>query len=92
MMNMKWFDQQISEVVENLKTDINRGLSSEDAKARLAEHGANELAEAKQASPLMLFLQQFKNSLLIILLIAAALSAYTGLVADAVAITFLVLI
>ena len=91
MMSMNRFKQPISEVVDSLDTDLERGLASEDARRRLAEHGANELAEAKQASPLMLFLQQFKNSLLIILLIAAALSAYTGLVADAVAITFLVL-
>jgi Ca2+-transporting ATPase len=88
---MNRFKQPISEVVESLDTDLERGLASEDARRRLAEHGANELLEAKQASPLMLFLQQFKNSLLIILLIAAVLSAYTGLVADAVAITLLVL-
>lgn len=91
MMSMNQFKQPISEVVESLDTDLERGLASEDARRRLAEHGANELLEAKQASPLMLFLQQFKNSLLIILLIAAVLSAYTGLVADAVAITLLVL-
>ncbi len=90
MMTMKWYDRQVDEVAANLDTDLARGLAAEDARARLAEHGANELAEAKQASPLVLFLQQFKNSLLIILLIGAALSVYTGLVADAVAITFLV--
>ncbi len=90
MMIMKWYDRQVDEVAANLDTDLARGLAAEDARARLAEHGANELAEAKQASPLVLFLQQFKNSLLIILLIGAALSVYTGLVADAVAITFLV--
>jgi len=89
-MNMKWFDQPISGVAEKLRIDLDRGLAGEDAKARLAEHGSNELAEAKQASPLILFLRQFKNTLLIILLIGAALSAYTGLVVDAIAITFLV--
>ena len=88
---MTWYDQQISEIAEALKTDLDRGLASEDARARLAEHGANELAEGKRVSPLMLFLQQFKNSLLIILLIGAALSAYAGLFADAIAIAFLVL-
>ena len=70
MMSMNRFKQPISEVVDSLDTDLERGLASEDARRRLAEHGANELLEAKQASPLMLFLQQFKNSLLIILLIA----------------------
>ena len=42
---MKWYDEEISQVVESLKTDLERGLASEDARARLAEHGANELAE-----------------------------------------------
>ena len=90
MTDMKWYDSQVAEVAAKLNTGIERGLAAEDARARLAEHGANELAESKQASALMLFLLQFKNSLLIILLIGAALSVYTGLVADAIAITFLV--
>lgn len=88
---MKWYEQEISEAVENLKTGLERGLASEDARARLTEHGANELAEAKRVSPLVLFIRQFKSTLLIILLIGAALSAYAGLFVDAIAIAFLVL-
>jgi len=87
---MKWYGQQVSDVAESLQTDIDKGLSGAGAGKRLAEHGPNELAEAQRASPLVLYLTQFKNSLLIILLIGAALSAYTGHMVDAVAITFLV--
>jgi len=88
MSTVKWFNDEVGDVVEKLNTDLEQGLA--DAGARLGQHGANELAEAEQASPLVMFLRQFKNSLLIILLIGAALSAYTGLVPDAIAITFLV--
>ena len=41
MNDSNWFDRQTGEVVENLKTDLDRGLSGEEARARLAEHGAN---------------------------------------------------
>ena len=87
---MKSYDLPISELVENIKTDLDRGLAGEDVKARLAEHGANQLAEGKQTPPIVLFLLQFKNSLMVILLIGAVLSAYTSNYVDAIAITFLV--
>ena len=62
MKTVKWFDQQTGEVIENLKADVDRGLAGEEAEVRLAEHGPNELAEAKKTSPLMLFAQQFNNT------------------------------
>ena len=87
---MAWYERKISVVVDDLKTDTDRGLSDDEARERLAEHGPNALAEARRVSPLLLFLSQFKNSLLIILLLGAALSLYTGHLVDAIAITFLV--
>ena len=87
---MAWYERQIADVVNDLKTDTDRGLSDNEASERLAEHGHNALAEARRVSPLLLFLSQFKNSLLIILLLGAALSLYTGHLVDAIAITFLV--
>lgn len=87
---MAWYNRAISDVVNTLKSDTDRGLGSDEAGIRLAEHGPNALAEARRVSPLLLFLGQFKNSLLIILLFGAALSLYTGHLVDAIAITFLV--
>lgn len=51
------------------------GLSSEEAKQRLERYGLNELVEKKKTSPLMLLLEQFKDFLIIILIIAAIISA-----------------
>ncbi len=57
------------------------GLSSEEARRRLEQYGANELRKEKKASALIILLRQFRNVLVIILLVAAAISgglALTG--------------
>ena len=56
-----------SQTLEALKTDATKGLSSQEAKLRLEQYGANQLTATKRVSPLLLFFHQFKNSLIIIL-------------------------
>ncbi|MBI4304314.1 MAG: calcium-transporting P-type ATPase, PMR1-type [Chloroflexi bacterium] len=67
------------------------GLSANEAKQRLAEFGPNELVEKHKISPWAILLEQFKNFLIIILLIAVLLSAILGEVADAIVIFVIVL-
>lgn len=67
------------------------GLSAEEAGRRLLETGPNELLAARRISPWMILLQQFQNVLIIILLVATALSAYLGHSVEAIAITVIVL-
>ncbi len=67
------------------------GLDSAEAARRLAEHGPNELQAAHRISPLTLLVEQFKNILIVILLIATALSAFLGHGVEAVAIAVIVL-
>lgn len=67
------------------------GLTSEEAAARLEQYGPNELQAARRISPWEILLEQFKNVLIIILLIATALSAFLGHGLEAVAITVIVL-
>ena len=67
------------------------GLSQEEAQRRLAEFGPNELAGKEKISPWIIFLEQFKNFLIIILLVAVILSAIMGEVADAIVIFAIVL-
>src|SRR4030042_3253946 len=55
------------------------GLSEEEAKRRLQEYGPNRLQEKPPKSPLILFLEQIKSILVVILLIAAGVSAYLAL-------------
>ena len=55
------------------------GLSASAAAERLAKVGPNELVQTTRISPLKIFLEQFTNVLVIILMIAAAISGYLGL-------------
>ncbi len=66
---------QASELAATLRTDAQRGLTSDEARARLAEHGANELASEKPVPGWRRFLAQFQDVLVILLLIATAVSA-----------------
>jgi len=67
------------------------GLSSAEAEQRLAQYGPNELQETRRISPWAILLEQFKNVLIIILLIAVGLSAVLGHGVEAIAITVIVL-
>ncbi|WP_346913428.1 cation-translocating P-type ATPase [uncultured Roseibium sp.] len=84
--------QTAEAVGESLQGDLANGLSSEAAKAKLAEIGPNRLSEAAAVSPVILFLSQFKNPLLIILMAGALISAYTGHLVDAIAIGVIVVL
>jgi len=65
-----------------LNTSVN-GLSEQEAAKRLATYGPNELRREKRKSGLSIFLRQFKNVLIIILLAATGLSIVVGEVLDA---------
>ena len=67
------------------------GLTNVEAARRLVEVGPNELAAARRISPWTLLLEQFKNVLIIILLVATALSAFLGHGVEAIAIAVIVL-
>jgi Ca2+-transporting ATPase len=85
-----WHNLEISEVLTSLDSK-REGLSQGEAQRRLAQFGPNELAEKKKISPWVILLEQFKNFLIIILLVAVALSAVMGEVADAIVIFAIVL-
>ncbi len=59
-----------------------RGLTSEEAAERLVRYGPNELSEGRKISPLRIFLDQFKDYMVIILIIAAVISAGIGVWKD----------
>ncbi len=73
----EWYRQAPEEVLSNLNTDIT-GLSSERAKAALEKYGENVLQEEGRKSALMIFLGQFRDILVIILIAAALVSVFTG--------------
>jgi len=87
-----WWRLSTTDCLAKLNTDAATGLSGQEAQRRLVEHGPNELQAAHRVSPWALFLQQFKNVLIIILLIATALSAFLGHEIEAIAIAVIVLL
>ncbi|MHA1763515.1 MAG: cation-transporting P-type ATPase, partial [Promethearchaeota archaeon] len=68
----------IEEVSKALNVSIERGLSEEEAKKRLEKYGLNELIETKKISALQIFLNQFKDFLVYLLLFAIAISLIIG--------------
>jgi len=76
-----WHTLSVSEVVESLNSGI-QGLTGEEAERRLAQFGPNELVEKEKTRPWMIFLGQFKNFLIIILLVAAAVSGVLALTGE----------
>ncbi len=62
------------EVLKHWQVDADTGLSSAEVTRRLAEHGANKLQEKKKKSNIQRFAEQFKDVMIIILLIAAGIS------------------
>jgi Ca2+-transporting ATPase len=76
---MEAYQRSIPQTIEETKTNIKKGLTSEEVLHRQSLYGYNQLAAKKQKSLFQLFLSQFKDFLVIILLIAAAISILTGL-------------
>ena len=81
----------IEELVNQFQTNLDRGLTQQEAQARLEKFGPNELTKEERASPVALFFAQFKNTLIIILLVATVLSAALGETVDA-AIIFVIVV
>ena len=85
-----WHSLSIDQVQERLATGPD-GLSAAEAAERLARDGANELPRADTISPWRILAEQFKNLLIIILLIAVTLSAFLGEVLESIVIGVIVL-
>ncbi len=80
-----WHRLEINEVYTKLSTS-EQGLNDKEAEKRLQQYGYNELKEKKKVTSLQLFINQFKNFLIFILIIAMLVSLFLGEIIDAVAI------
>lgn len=69
-----WFNKSIEETAKELNTDLEKGLTQEQINERLAQYGLNELKQKKKKSLFVKFLEQFKDFMIIILIIAAIVS------------------
>ncbi len=86
-----WHSKKPEQVLSELKVD-QQGLSSEEAKRRLDEFGYNELKEKKGVTPLQIFLRQFKDVFVLMLIAATVISFLIGETIDAVTIAVIVIL
>ena len=77
-MTTNWFNKTVDEVESTLKTNAENGLTAEEAKKRQEEYGLNELKAKKKKSLFVKFLEQFKDFMIIILIISAIISGVVG--------------
>jgi len=89
---LEWYNKGKKEVLDELRTDLSHGLSNNEAARRLEEYGRNELEEQAKKSFISKLIAQFADFLIIILLIAAGISAFVGEREDAFVILAIVVI
>ena len=75
---MDFYRKKPKEVVKELNSNVNTGLTTGEVAKRIEKYGKNELAEKKKKSLLAMFFDQFKDFLVIILIIAAIISIATS--------------
>jgi Ca2+-transporting ATPase len=78
------------EIMRALGTDATQGLSAADAATRLARHGPNVIQEGRRRGPLRMFLDQFTDFMILVLLAAALVSGIIGDLTDTLVILVIV--
>ena len=70
-----WYTKSIEEVARELRTNLKIGLREKDVQEREKKFGKNKIREAKKESLIVKFIKQFNDFMIIILIIAAIVSA-----------------
>lgn len=91
MTRTNWHSLDVDEVLHNTGSTA-QGLSSQDAKHRLAEHGANSIEEKPRRSFLAILFAQFTDFMILILVFAALISGLVGELQDTLAILFIIML
>jgi Ca2+-transporting ATPase len=88
----EWHTLGTEEVLRRLEVAPDQGLTDDQVESRLAQHGRNELEEGQTRGPLAILLDQFKETMVIVLIVAAVISGALGEVKDTVAILIIVIL
>lgn len=89
---MEWYEKNIKELLSELNTNIDTGLSNEEITHRSQKYGPNELKEETKRSFLSKVIAQFNDFLIIILIVASIISFIVGEKTDAIVILAIVVI
>ena len=87
-----WYQQKTDEVLQQLGSDLENGLSEQEAAARLEKYGPNQLTEQSGRSKWEILREQLSGIMVIILVVAAIVSVILGDYADAVVILAIVVL
>ena len=78
----KWFQKSIEEITKDLNTDLDKGLTLEQVEEKRKKYGLNEIQETEKTPILQRFLAQFKDFMIIVLILAAIVSGVVGVLRD----------
>jgi len=87
-----WYQSTVDEALEKLETNATLGLADQQAAARLEQYGPNELVDRGKISPWRILFEQFTDTLIVVLIVAAIISAFVGDLKDAIAIIAIVIL
>src|SRR5690242_4242720 len=80
---MEIYTQDIDETISQLRSSAQNGLSEPEVARRLAEYGNNEIKRTNKRNIIIVFAEQFKNMLVILLVVAAGISFFLDADRDA---------
>lgn len=89
---MRWYQKEPSTVAEELHSNLQKGLTNEQAQKHIEKYGYNELVGKEGLTIWQMFLNQFKDFLILILIGSAIISIVAGEVVDAVVILIIVIL
>lgn len=89
---MLWHGLSPEELTATLQTNLNKGLTEKEVKKRQVQFGSNQLVAAKQVPLWTVFINQFGDFMVLILLGATTISVFLGEFADALTITVIIII
>ncbi len=89
---MEWYKKTKEEIISHLSTNVEKGISSEEAQKRLEKYGPNALKEEAKQTMLSKIIAQFNDFLILILIAAAVISFFVGEKVDAVVIIAIVIV
>ncbi len=88
---MRWHQKRSEEIIDELRSS-KEGLSSAEAARRINEYGPNELKEKQKKTLFMMFLDQFKDFMIMVLIAAAVVAGLIGEASDTIAIVVIVVL
>ncbi|GAA0421970.1 MAG: calcium-translocating P-type ATPase, SERCA-type [Bacillota bacterium] len=89
---MNWYQLDVENVERKLHVAANRGLNEKQVEKRRKQYGANELEAQRKTSKWLIFLKQFQDFMVLVLLAATLVAGLLGEYIDAIAIMIIVLV